>query len=283
MADEIRRATPKDTAAIRAILAAHGNDGPVAPGGVDIVGPYVAHLLRTATALVTQRDGEVVAFGAVADAGIAAMLTDLFVRPDLLGRGLGRPLLAALFGAAPARATFASSDPRALPLYVRAGMTPLWPNLYAEGRAAQLPPLDPGLTAWDASPDELALVEEAWTGVSRPRDHAYWAGQPAADAFVIEDKEGPVAIGYARAKQDTTTRQLDRLLVRPGAEPLAPIVAALARAARKGSVRACLFGPNPALPVLLEAGWRIVDSDQFLASSPDLVDPARLLPNPGLL
>jgi GNAT superfamily N-acetyltransferase len=279
----IRAATQHDIAAIRAILAAHDNDGPVGEDGVDIVGPYLLHLLRRHRALVTERAGEVVAFGAVVDTGAAAMLSDLFVRPDLLGQGLGRPLLAALFEGSVARATFASADPRAIPLYVRAGMTPLWTSFYVEGTAAQLPPLDPGLTTWDSTPEELTLLEEAWTGTARPSDHDYFARHPAADAFLVEDEEGPVAFGYARAKQNSTTRQLDRLLVRPGADPVAPIAAGLARAARKGHVRACVPGPNPVLPVLLEHGFRIVDSDQFLASAPDLVDPARMLPNPGLL
>ena len=88
-------------------------------------------------------DGGVVAFGSVLDTGLARMLADLFVEPGRLGQGLGRPLLTALFEDAPVRATFASGDPRALPLYVRAGMTPLWPCLYVEGAAAQLPAPDP--------------------------------------------------------------------------------------------------------------------------------------------
>jgi GNAT superfamily N-acetyltransferase len=279
----IRAATQHDIASIRTILAAHGNDGPVAEGGVDIVGPYLLHLVRRHRALIAERAGEVVAFGAVVDTGVASMLSDLFVRPELLGQGLGRPLLAALFEGSVARATFASRDPRAIPLYVRAGMSPLWTCFYIQGSATQLPPLDPGLTTWDATPEELALLEEAWTGAARPSDHDYFARQPAADAFLVEDEEGPVALGYGRAKQDAATRQLDRLLVRPGADPVAPIIAGLARAARKGSVRACVPGPNPILPVLLEHRFQIVDSDQFLASTPDLVDPARMLPNPGLL
>ena len=279
----IRAASQHDVAAMRAILAAHDEDGPVAEGEVDIIGPYLLHLLRRHRAFVTERDGEVIAFGAVVDAGIATMLSDLFLRPDLLGQGIGRPLLAALFEGSVARATFASRDPRAIPLYVRAGMTPLWTSFYVEGTAEQLPPLDPGLTTWDATPEELALLEEAWTGAARPSDHEYFARQPAADAFLIEDEEGPVAFGYARAKQASATRQLDRLLVRPGADPVAPITAGLARAARKGLLRACVPGPNPILPLLLEQGFHIVDSDQFLASAPDLVDPARMLPNPGLL
>jgi GNAT superfamily N-acetyltransferase len=279
----IRRATADDVPAIRTILVAHENDGPVRDGGVDIVGPYVSHLIEHHRTLVSEDDGELVAFGSVLDTGRVRMLADLFVEPGRLGQGLGRPLLRELFEDAPARATFASSDPRALPLYVRAGMTPLWPCLYLEGDAAQLPAPDSALTVWDATPGELAVLEEAWTGDVRPVDHAYWAAQPGGDAFLVEDADGPVAFGYARSKQATTTRALDRMLVRPGADPVPPTLVGLARAARDGRVQACVLGPNPVLPVLLEAGVRIVDHDQFMCSDPSLVDPARLLPNPGML
>jgi hypothetical protein len=35
--------------------------------------------------------------------------------------------------------------------------------------------------------------------------------------------------------------------------------------------------------VLLEARFRIVEHDQYMASEPGLIDPARLIPSPGLL
>jgi GNAT superfamily N-acetyltransferase len=279
----IRLATVEDIPEIRRILAAHENDGPVPPGGVDIIGPYVRHLVERHRTMVSELDGSVVGFGSVVDTGRARMLADLFVEPGRLGIGLGRPLLTALFENAPVRATFASSDPRALPLYVRAGMTPLWICLYLEGAADQLPPIDPSLAARDATPSQLAALEAGWTGAVRPDDHAYWADQPDADPFVVEDAEGPVAFGYGRAKQATPTRALNRLLVRPGADPVPSILAGLARAARGGRVQACLLGPNPALPVLLAAGFQVVDRDQFLCSDPSLIDPARFLPNPGML
>jgi len=279
----IRDASVDDIPEIRRILAAHENDAPVGEGGVDIIGPYLRHLVQRHRTLVTELDEGIVAFGAVVDTGTAAMLADLFVERGRLGQGLGRPLLTALFGTSPVRATFASSDPRALPLYVRAGMTPLWPCLYVEGDAEHVPPGPPGVTTRDATPGELSSLEEAWAGTPRPADHAHWAAQPAADAFVVEDAEGPVAFGYGRAKQLTAARALNRLRVRPAADPIPAIVAGLRRAARGGRVQACVLGPNPVLPVLLEAGFRVVDHDQFLCSEPSLVDPARLLPNPGML
>ena len=279
----IRQATVDDIPEIRRILAAHEEDGPVAQGGVDIIGPYLRHFVGRHRSLVSELDGGVVAYGSVLDTGMARVLSDLFVEPGRLGQGLGRSLLTALFEDAPVRATFASSDPRALPVYVRAGMTPLWLCLYLEGDAEQLPPIAPTLTVWDATPDELAILEETWTGAARLVDHGFWASQTRADPFLVKDAEGPVAFGYGRARQVTASRALNRLLIRPGADPVPPILAGLARAARGGRVQACLLGPNPALPLLLGAGFHVVDHDQFLSSDPSLVDPARFLPNPGML
>ncbi len=279
--DLVRPATVDDVPAIRAILAAHDNDGPVT--FADVVGPYVRHCIAHAIARVTERDGEVIAYGATIDTAVGRHLADLFVRPDLLGHGIGRVLLDAVFGGATRRTTFASADPRALPIYVRAGMAPLWPNLHLRGRGTALPPLDAGLTVEPAEPAGLAALEREWTGADRRVDHAFWGSLAAADGFVVLDRARPVAIGYGRARQVGPERAVDRLVVRPGGEPVGPAIAGLRRAARGGDVAACIPGPHPVLPVLLRAGFRVVDRDQFMASDPDLVDPARLLPNGGML
>lgn len=279
----IRRAAVGDVPSMRTILRAHGDDGPVAPGMADVVGPYLRHLTEHHTVLVAEDGGETVAFGSVVDIGRARMLGDLFVLPDRLGRGIGRSLLAALFGDTTARVTFSSADPRALPLYVRAGMTPLWANLYVQGLTTRLPDRLSAIGVRAAEAPELASLELAWTGDDRAVDHAFWGAQAGADAFVIEDGAEPVAFGYARTKQISVARALDRLVVRPGADPVGPAIAGLVRAARGGPVQACVLGPNPILPILLDGGFHVVDSDQLLASDPSLVDPERLLPNPGML
>jgi GNAT superfamily N-acetyltransferase len=276
----IRRASPDDVPAIRAILAAHGNDGPIVHG--DVVGPYVLHLLGHHRAFVSELGGAVVAFGAAVDAGVATHLADLFVRPDLTGRGIGRPLLGAVFGEAERRTTFASEDPRALPVYVRAGMAALWVTLYMNGAAATIPP-QPGLDSVPGDPGRLAALERDWTGAHRPADHAFWASQVAADAFLVVGEDGPLALGYARARQAVDMRALDRLVVRPGADPVGPALAAIHRAGRGGVVQVTVPGPSPLVRSLLGLGFRIADRDQFMASSPDLVDPARLLPSGGML
>jgi GNAT superfamily N-acetyltransferase len=277
----IRPATLDDMAAIRAILVSHGNDGPVLTA--DIVGPYLAHLIARGRARVAVIDDAIVGFGAAIDTGRAVHLADLFVQPERLGQGIGRPLLAATLEGAVQRTTFASDDPRALPLYVRAGMQPLWASLYVQGRSTGLPPSDGDLRTESATPDRLAAIEHDWTGIDRSIDHAFWGSQAEVDTFVVRDGSAVAAFGYARVRQAAPIRVLDRLVIHRDADPVAATVAGLGRAGRGGPVLTCLLGPHPALRPLLEAGFRVVDRDQFLASDPAIADAVRLIPNPGML
>jgi hypothetical protein len=224
----------------------------------------------------------VVAYGAVADAVVAIQLCDLFVEPRRLGQGIGRPLLTALYADAKKRTTFASDDPRALPLYARAGMSPRWVSLYLDGPSTAIE-AQPGLHVASAEPARIAALEQAWTGAFRPIDHDFWATQADADPFVVSDAAGPVAAGYGRARQASEARALDRLVVRPDTDPVAPALEALRRSGRGGAVHAVVPGPNPLLQALLEHRFQIVDRDQYMASSADLIDPLHVLPNPGLL
>ncbi len=249
---------------------------------MDIVGPYVRHIIANHRALVTTIDGGLVAYGAVVDAIVAVQLCDLFVEPGRLGQGLGRPLLAALYEGSTNRTTFASDDPRALPIYARTGMSPRWVSLYLDGASTAIE-AQPGLDAESAEPAQIADLERAWTGAFRPIDHAFWATQADADPFVVSDGAGPVAAGYGRARQASEARALDRLVLRPDADPVGPALEALRRTGRGGTVHAVVPGPNPLLQALLERRFQVVDRDQYMATSADLIDPLHVLPNPGLL
>ena len=276
----IRVATIDDIPSIRAILASHGNDGPIVHG--DVVGPYLRHLIQRGRTLVSVVDDEVVGFAAAVDTGRGWHLADLFVRVERLGQGIGRPLLDAVFEGAADRSTFASDDPRALPLYVRAGMMPLWPSIYLEGASASLDTAAAGLSTESVSAARIAQFELEWTGQDRRHDHEFWAAQIDADSFVVVDAGDVVAVGHVRARQASAVRVVDRLVVHPDADPVAPTLAAIHRAGQGGPVFACIQGPSPVLRPLLELGFRVADRDTYLASSPDLIDPTRLIPNPGM-
>ena len=223
-----------------------------------------------------------VAYGSVVDAGVAIHLADLFVAPEHLGQGIGRPVLTALFEGRTHRTTFASDDPRALPIYARAGMSPLWVSLYLDGASSGIED-QPGLEATAADPGWLAELERDWTGAFRPVDHAFWATQAEADPFLITDDRGPVAAGYGRSRQASELRVLDRLVLRPDADPVGPCLEAVRRAGRGGGVRAVVPGPNLLLQALLERRFQVADRDQYLATGADLIDPLHVLPNPGML
>jgi GNAT superfamily N-acetyltransferase len=280
---DLREPTEADLPAIRAILATHGNDGPIVFG--DVVGPYLRHLFRRGRALVAGDGEEIVGFGATVDAGPAVHLADLFVRSDRLGQGIGRPLLDAVFAGAERRTTFASDDPRAVPVYVRAGMRPWWASLYVDGIVDGLPDAGAGITTRDASPAECAALEREWSGHDRLADWEHWSTQLEADTFVVLLDDAAVGIGNARARQAVPLRTLNRLVVHPDAavDPVPVTLAATRRAARDRKVLVTVQGPSPALRPLLEGGFRVADRDQFMASDPDVIDPARLIPNPGML
>src|SRR5262245_31304720 len=102
---------------------ARATDQPDVQSGADR--RYTAHLRERGTLLVAQSGDRVVGYGATIGIGAASLLADLFVDPAGHGAGVGGALLRELWPAGPSastRFTFASHDPRALSLYLRAGL-----------------------------------------------------------------------------------------------------------------------------------------------------------------
>lgn len=249
---ETARATPADLDGVHAVAAAHDllGDWPARPDWLD-------WLERTGQLFVARDgDGTVLAFAGVVHEDGVAHLTDLFVAPDRLSAGIGRALLTAAFPEGGARTTFASSDPRAVALYVRAGLRPLAPMLYLEGT------LRPGAIVTRVTVDDLDLPRRA-------------VGEflAAAGAYGLVTEEGA---GVVRPV--------------PGGARLGPAygdgvaIQALAGAAAAvhGSVKLTLPGPHPALPLLLEGGMRITDADTAMASAPGILDLVRAVPDADL-
>lgn len=280
----VRAATPADLDAIDAVLRATNPPAPGEPGyPAGVQHPYLRLLIDHGAAAVVEVKDEIVGFGATIFTGRVTHLADLFILPAHQGRGHGGQLLEAVFGDRRPRTTFSSEDPRAMPLYVRAGMAPLWPNVYLAGDPARLQRPD-GLTVEPTTLEEVARLDGGWGGVDRRADVGYWQTLPQAQPFVIRRAAGPVAVGVGRSRLNGRGRWIDRARVAPGEDPVPALLVAMAEAG-KGSdlVGACVPGPSPLLPLLLAAGFRIRDRDTFMASEPGLVDPERELVNTGIL
>jgi GNAT superfamily N-acetyltransferase len=250
---EVRPAGPDDLDGLRSIAAHYGNlePWPERPDWLD-------YELERGALWVADDARAVVGFAGVLIDGEIAHLADAFVRPDALGRGIGRALLDAALPAAGTRVTFASSDPRALPLYVRAGMQPLAPVIYLEGT------LGGTAAAERVDPRDLIERDAAAAGRARPaaldflaRAGAYGLRSGERDYAVVRTAGGVAEIGPAAGDSD----------------------ALLALLAGAGLVRIALFGPHPALRPLLDAGLRISAVDTYMGSRPDVVDLRRYVPH----
>jgi GNAT superfamily N-acetyltransferase len=259
---QVERARPEHLDGVRAIAAAYGNldDWPGRPDPLDFE-------LRAGTLWVARDGDAVVGYAGLVRHGEISHLADLFVARDRLGAGIGRRLLQAALARDGVRITFASGDPRALPLYVRAGLRPLAPLLYLEG-ALRAEAAGPRRVAVDAvagrdavasgreRPDVLAFLAE--TGA-----YALAGARPGAYA-VVRPAPGGAWLGPAAADAD---------------ELLAFVGAATAEHAR---ARLAVCGPHPALAPLIGAGFRVLAADTYMASRPGVLDMERYLPHVDL-
>lgn len=280
MALLIRPLTAPDLAAVDRVLAAN-DEGVAAPDGS---WPYLELLLDHGRAFVAEADGAVVGFAATVTAGRITHLSDLFVDPASQSGGVGRTLLeAALTGPGPVT-TSSSADPRALALYVRHGLRAVWPACYVIGEVERLPAPDPAIEVATVGPAMMTEAELSLTGVDRRPLHAYEARESGSAHLELRAGGSLVAAGHVRHARKGPGRWLDRLVIGRDADPVTAVVAALRAAAVPGRpTGTCIPGPHPALPVLLEAGFRIIDRDTFCESEPGLVDPTRSLVDPALL
>ncbi len=281
-APEVRAATPADIPRIAAILAANEEsiEWPGLPGW-----PSLEHFLAEHELLVASLRDQVAGFaGTLQPAGPfgGTFLSDLFVDPVAQGRGVGRALLEVAFAAPGPRATFASADPRALPLYIRFGLLPRWPNLYLGGRTDALPETPPELRVELAEdPSQVAALFRSIRGQDREADARYWLGLPGGTGVIVRTGSWVAAVGVARDRRTGPGRWLDRLAIAAGADPLTVIPVVLRAVAPEDFVGASIQGPNPCVALLLRAGFRILDRDTFCSTEPPLLDPMHDVPDPG--
>jgi GNAT superfamily N-acetyltransferase len=285
---EVRAATAADMDGVRILADAYGNlsHWPMRPD-------YLDHELAADGLWVADDGDEVVGFAGVLERGEVAYLADLFVRQDLLGKGIGRALLEAAFGGAdaPVRATCASGDPRALPLYVSFGMRPIAPLLYLSGdRASGLRvPMGDGEGLREAAPDDPQVVDlDAAVGGRRRDADLAFLGDAGALAFVLRDGREAVAAAIVRISAVTGSMHAREAFVAPSfarseeAAARVTLSTVVEGAGRADAVHVVVPGPHPALGPLLAGGFRIVDRDTVMASRLDLFDLTRQVPSPEL-
>lgn len=276
----VRAAVEGDLDSIRSIARSYGNlaSWPRRPD-------YLDHELGTGTLTVCEDAGEVIAFGGVLTRQRLAHLADLFVRPDRLGTGIGNAILAAALPANTERLTFASADPRALPLYVKHGMVPIAPLLYLTGdtqAARRLP--DPGVTLAEADPASIRNLDRTASGRDRPQDLEFLHASAHARGFIARHLGEVVGYGYCRiadAPGDGSRHAfLGPIGARSEADAVRTAIAVLRWAAEQASQMTIpVFGPHPATPIILAAHFRIEDIDTYMASRAGLIDLARYCPS----
>ena len=269
---------PAMDALVRAANPAPTREPPLPEGAMDA---YLRYLVQFGTAAVADLDGEVIGFGVTMFTGRTTHLADLFVAAEYQGQGHGGRLVTAVFGDRWPRTTFASEDPRALPLYVRAGMSPLWPTLYISGDPAALATPE-GIDVERSSVEDVARLDAEWGAVDRSTAVEFWRTLPDVRPYVVSRAGRPVAAFLGRRRLNGVGRVIDRARVAPGEHPTLPLLASVRQAAEGDRlITVAVPGPSPLLPVLLGAGFRIRDRDTFMASEPGLVDPGSEIPNNG--
>ena len=246
---------------------------------------HLRHLRESGRMVMAVRDdGAPMGFGGVVERSGVTRLADLFIDPDCQGQGVGKALLREVLGDATVMMTSASADQRALPLYVRAGMQPLWPYHFMLGDPRRVhAPSSVAVGAADS--DELVEIDRAATGFDRATDHEYFEVGCRAQPLRIVSDGRAIGFAYLEPPQPWAPNRwiLLTLAVVPGYDSGDALRAALAYAGTQGAdlLFTAVPGPNPVLGSLLDSGFIIAEQDMFMATSRDLVDPLRHHYHPG--
>jgi GNAT superfamily N-acetyltransferase len=179
-------------------------EGPDAPPPVEQAWPrrqgLFEHLAASADEFwVAEQQGEIVGYARSILREQVQELTELFVVPELQSTGIGGELFRRGFPerGARRRLIIATADPRALPLYLRAGLFPESPVAYLAHRPAAQP-LASDLEFEELRPrtrqSELDRIDRQVLGFARPEDHAWL--QTERKGFIARRGREVVGYGY---------------------------------------------------------------------------------------
>ncbi len=239
---------------------------------------YCRHLIDHGRLIVGVDREQVVGFAGAIDVGTRRLLADLFIDPALQGTGVGRQLLAEVLAGAVERFTFSSSDARAMPIYARAGMLPQWPLLYLHGDRRALPRA-PTASVEPISADEAASFELALLGVDRSAEYRYWATRAGSATMRVCRGTEVIGVGALLTRGDMVRIEH---LVAVDVDDLDVFTAIAGQRADVERVLAYVPGPRRLTQLLLDCGFRIADSDVYMATDRQIVPEQLMVIHPGL-
>jgi GNAT superfamily N-acetyltransferase len=242
----------------------------------DDIPPYLSHVLQTGTLTVAEEDGRILAFAGAITRGNISSLTDLFVMPTYQSGKLGKTLLHTVLPQDDLiHCTLSSSDPRALALYIRTEMRPLWPHfalqlvkptqvwpLFSDMEIIEADVLDPSLYDWDARV----------SGRPRLEDLQFWVREEQAVPLWFRRRGQVVGYGYVRygavAHSNSQSCTLGPMGVDTPENATACVLAAVYWAMQRAvEIHIDVSGPHPCLTALLELGFHIITFDTFVSSA----------------
>jgi GNAT superfamily N-acetyltransferase len=250
--------------------------------------PLSRHELATGRLVVAEAGGEIVGFGGTLTRSGVLYLADLFVTPSQQSRGIGRQLLDILYaGHHGPLFTFASADPRARRLYEQFGMLAIERYYYLDARVDALVPWTTDIDLVAAERADIVALDVAITRRDRAADIDYatslgarWYLACRAGTFV-----GAIALvaptpwnvwhpNGARVGPVFAERADDIAPILSSA--LAAVVASVAPLPDIVSI--FVASSLPALPLLLQAGFEVIDTDVLMTSDDEVIDRHRYLP-----
>ena len=237
---------------------------------------YLGHVLQTGMLYVAEEDSKILAFAGAITRGNISFLTDLFVLPSSQSGKLGKTLLQTVLPQDNLiHCTLSSSDPRALALYIRAGMRPWWPHFALR--------LDKPTHAWSLAPDmeiieadssdpELLRWDARVSGRLRPEDLQFWVREEGSVPLWFRRQGRLVGYGYVRFGAEAPSNPQSCTPGPIGADTpedaTACVLAAVYWAVQRAiEVHIDVPGPHPCLVALLERGFHIISFDTFVSSA----------------
>lgn len=253
------------------------------------VAPWFGHLLAHGAMQVATVDEQVVGFAATITRGTVRFLVECFILPAYQSQGISRELLSRLYQDwTGVRCTLASDDRRAVSRYVRAGMIPRWTRYRMTvkhpdrlGTAALHVQPATNVTNWLANDrrivgyDRSVDVREYFLAKTDAQLlEIYAGGDLVAQAIVERNYYSPTKIGALNIAGVMT-------FVPTHAANSVHAVVNWAVRAGWATVYVRVPGAHPALPLLIDRGLTIVDTETYCASK-EWFDPSVYAPT-GLM